>query len=91
MKLRKAISYAYPGSPFAKELGCEKHGAYYVQQSILREDGTWSPPYIEQGHDGFSDPVDPDLIQLFQEADGEPCPMFVRHGNRGQLAALGLA
>jgi hypothetical protein len=76
-KLRKAIAYAYPTSARAAELGAP---GYFVQQSRLREDGTWSPPYVAQGcHDVFADRQDPDLLQLFAEADGEQCP----HGNVG--------
>lgn len=80
MKLRKAIAYAYPSSPHAVELGHGKTGCYYVSQSVLREDGTWSPPYIAQGHDAFTDRNDPDLLQLFAETGGEQCP----YGNVGK-------
>lgn len=80
MELRKAIAYAYPTSNHAKELGCERTGGYYVAQSILREDGTWSPPYIAQGHDWFASRNDPDLWLLFGETDGEQCPF----GNVGE-------
>jgi hypothetical protein len=75
--IRKAIAYAYATSPHAVELGHAKTGCYYVSQSILREDGTWSPPYIAQGHDAFADRNDPDLILLFTETDGEPCPHWL--------------
>jgi hypothetical protein len=68
-KLRKAIAYAYPTSERAAELGAP---GYYVEQSMLREDGTWSPPYIAQGcHDVFVSREDADLLALFAEADGE--------------------
>lgn len=76
MRLRKAIGYAYPTSIRASELGAP---GYFVEQSMLREDGTWSPPYIAQGcHDVFSNARDPDLLAMFNEADGETCPHFLR-------------
>ncbi len=77
MKLRKAVAYAYPSSPHAVELGHAKTGCWYVSQSVLREDGTWSPPYIAQGHDAFTDRADPDLQALFDQTDGEPCPHWL--------------
>ncbi len=77
MKLRKAIAYAYATSNHARELGCAATGCYYVSQSILREDGTWSPPYIAQGHDAFQDRNDAALLALFNETDGEPCPHWL--------------
>jgi hypothetical protein len=78
MKLRKAIAYAYATSSRAEELGCEKTGCYYVSQSVLREDGTWSPPYIAQSHSAFQNRNDPDLLALFEETIGEPCPYWSR-------------
>ncbi len=77
MKLRKAIAYAYPTSKHAAALYHTITGCYYVSQSILREDGTWSPPYIAQGHDGFLDRNDPALLALFDETDGDICPYFL--------------
>jgi hypothetical protein len=74
VKIRKAIAYAYPTSNHAEELGHGKTGCYYVSQSVLREDGTWSPPYIAQGHDAFLTLTDPDLQALFEQTEGEPCP-----------------
>lgn len=76
MKLRKAIAYAYASSTHAAELGHAKTGCYYVSQSLLREDGSWSPPYIAQGHDAFKSSGDIDLHKLFEETDGEVCPHY---------------
>lgn len=79
MKLRKAIAYAYATSNHAKELGHSQTGCYYVTQSILREDGTWSPPYIAQGCEGYHDRNDVDLNTFFAETDGEQCPYGNAH------------
>lgn len=40
-----AIEWAYPTSPFAKELGHYKNGCYFLACHQRREDGTWEPPY----------------------------------------------
>ena len=78
--IRKSIAYAFPTSERAEELG---QPGYYVEQSILREDGTWSPGYVAVGHDVFDDIDDPDLWALFNEHDGEVCPMFLKcHSQR---------
>jgi len=74
-KIRKSIAYAYPTSTFAREL-CSP--GYFVSQYRLLEDGTWSAPYIAQGHDVFTDRNDPELLALFEETDGEPCPYFIQ-------------
>ena len=71
MKYLKAVAYAIPTSPFADELG---GGGYFIQQQVMREDNTWSPPFIEQGYNRFDDLKDPDLHQLFTEVEGKVSP-----------------
>ena len=80
-KLRKSIAYAFPTSSFADSLGVSDTGGYYVQQYRRLEDGSWSTPFIAQGHDVFQDPKDEDLLALFAESDGEICPHFLRLGD----------
>ena len=72
MKLRKAIHYAYATSSRADDLGFSKTGCYYVAQTMLREDRTWSPPFIAQGGEDYLDRADPDLLAFLAECDGEP-------------------
>lgn len=91
MLIRKSIAYCYPTSPFAKVLGVHKTGGWYVQQYSWREDGTWSRPYVAQGNDVFTSSTDPDLIALYLESDGEPCPSFLTHGDADALAAIDAA
>jgi len=82
--IKKSIAYAYPTSDRAEELG---QPGFYVEQSILREDGTWSPGYVAIGHDVFDDIEDPDLWNLFNEHDGEVCELFLKyHGLRMDAA-----
>jgi hypothetical protein len=74
MKLRKSIGYSYPTSPNAETLG--SHG-YHVNQSILREDGSWSPEYLPVGCEVFATKDNPDLLAIFEETEGDICPMYL--------------
>lgn len=88
MKLRKSISYAYPSSPNAESLGHGKTGCWYVAISTFREGASWSPNTPAHNAEGFGSPYDPDLLALYRDADGEPCPYFLRHGDSMALRAL---
>lgn len=73
IKVVKRIAYCYPTSPRAGELGCYKTGGYFVEQQMLCEDNSWSRPYAAHGcgDEAFASATDPDLLALFNEADGE--------------------
>jgi|SRR6478736_498032 len=88
MKIRKSINYAYPTSPTAVALGCGPTGCHYLATSVFREGASWSPPEPAHNAEGFANPTDPDLLASYMEADGEPCPYFLRHGNAHTLRAL---
>lgn len=88
MKLRKAIAYAYPTSIRAGELGVTDAGGWYVEVRATNEAGEWAGPHVAQGNDVFASAADPDLIQLYRETDGEPCPFFLRNGNKLALEAI---
>lgn len=77
MKYLKSVAYAYPTSPFAEELGGE---GYFIQQQVMREDNTWSPPYIEQGYNRFDELYDKDLWNLFKEIKGTISPYSLLGG-----------
>lgn len=81
MKIRKSISYAYPTSTRAHELGHAKTGCYYVGQSILREDGTWSPDCVWPGTEGDATPDKNAqyLRDLFNEIDAEVSPYSMKY------------
>ena len=72
MKTRKEIAYAYPTSPSAEKLGCGRKGCFYVAQSVLREDGTWSPSVAAHNAEGFDSATHPDLLAIYAETEGEP-------------------
>ncbi len=88
MKTRKSINYAYPSSPHAVTLGHAGTGCHYVAVSVFREGASWSPSEPAHNAEGFTNPTDPDLLALYAETDGEPCPYFLRHGNSATLRAL---
>ncbi len=67
MKFQKAIAYAYPTSPAARELGHSKTGCYYIARTTKREDGSWSTPEIWPGSEGEASTKPSDLFQLFRE------------------------
>lgn len=78
MRYRKSIAYCYPTSEHAKALGS---GGFFIQQQVIREDGTWSPGYISPGTEGevFNDPRSPDLQALLTETEGDICPMSLKY------------
>lgn len=87
----KSIAYAFPTSHMADTLGCPDTGGWYIEQHRILEDGSLSvgAPAVGCGNEAFPSPDDADLIALYHEADGEPCPRFKRYGNARALAAIG--
>lgn len=78
----KSISYAYPTSQNALELGMGDEGCFYVEQAFWNIDGSGQCS-IEIAHncEGFSDKFDPDLIALYREYEGDICPDFKLYGD----------
>ncbi len=88
MKTRKSISFAYATSATAKLLDHEATGCYYIASAVLREDGNWSHATPVHNAEGFTSAADPDLIWLYKETDGEPCPYFWANCNEKAKDAL---
>lgn len=88
MKIRKSISYAYPSSPHAVTLGMSETGCYYVAISVFREGASWSPNCPAHNAEGFTDATHPDLLAMYNETEGEPCPYFLKRGPLNTLRAL---
>lgn len=88
MKVFKSIAFAFPTSQAAAHLGFTKTGCYFVQSRTDDPESGQSSTVVPHDAEGFAAPDDPDLIALFREYDGEPCPMFLRYGPPGALAAL---
>jgi hypothetical protein len=73
---RKSIAYAYPTSTHAEALG-QKHGAFYLAQETMREDGTWSPAEPWPGSEGEACQTSTGavaLIKLYHEIDAWTSP-----------------
>lgn len=86
-KLYKSIAYAYATSPAAERLGFRDTGCFYVQQRTMNEAGEWYT-FDPVGVEGFLKATNADLIAFYKETAGEPCPMFLRHGNQDALNLL---
>lgn len=85
MKLYKSIEWAYPTSPRASELGHAETGCWFVNHRLEGSGQDNKAPFPNA--EGF--PVlHPDLIALYHEADGEPCPYFLHHGHPDVLKLI---
>ena len=86
-----SIAFAFPTSDNAETLGFEKVGCWYVSQTRHDIEGSGqSCTYLPHDAVGFDRPDHPDLIELFDEYEGELCPHFLAYGNAKALEALGL-
>lgn len=91
MKTYKDISYSYPGSPNAEQLGFGKTGCWHISQTYVDIEGSGQcRTFLPHDAEGFAEPTDPDLISLFGEYEGEPDPSFLKYGNEAALRAIGL-
>lgn len=91
MKITKAIAYAFPSSHTAKSLGFARTGCYFVQQTYSNIEGSdQCATFAPHDAEGFAEPNHPDLIALFHEYEGIPCPHFLMYGNDKALTALHL-
>lgn len=87
----KSIAYAFPTSTMAKELGFDKTGCFYVQQTAHNIEGSGqAKTFAAHNAEGFAKPNDPDLVAFYHETEGKICPHFLRHGNTEALRAIGI-
>lgn len=77
---RKSIAYAYPSSPLADKAGRPDKGGYFVKQETWLG-GSWfdttHPGDLAEGM--FDSPDDPELHALFEETEGEVCPLSLKY------------
>ena len=73
--VRKWIAYCYPSSENARSL---KGAGYYVEQSRLRDDGSYSAPYISQKQI-FEQVTDPNLLALLETTKGDYYSPFCKY------------
>jgi hypothetical protein len=83
----KSISYAYPTSSMANELGFNDTGCFYVQCTAINE-AAQAYSYTPIGSEGFLQADDKDLISYFHEVDGKVSSMFMRYGNQKAINAI---
>ena len=73
MKIRKEITYSYPTSPNAKELGFYKTGCFNISVTYLDIEGSGQcRTFVPHNAEGFTQKDDPALLALFAETEGEP-------------------
>lgn len=78
----KHIAYAYPTSTHAQTLGMGDTGCWFIEETWHNIEGSGqvrSGIHPQASSEGFSDPLDPDLQQLFAEVDGEVCPVSLKY------------
>tara|TARA_R110000868_G_scaffold252229_1_gene508889 strand:- start:950 stop:1228 length:279 start_codon:yes stop_codon:yes gene_type:complete len=89
MRTYKSIAYAYPTSIAAKGFGFGSTGCYYVQQRNSDIEGSGqSITFAAHNGEGYAKANDADLVSFYHETEGEPCPMFLRHGSQDALNAI---
>ena len=69
--ITKSIAYAYPSSQVADDYGFCQSGCYFVEliRWNIEGSGQVSTPWVDNSG-GFIDPLDPDLLAAFNEAEG---------------------
>jgi len=89
MKTLKAISYAYPTSDYAKQLGFYDIGCWHICLEYYDIEGSGQcGSFLPHDAIGFLAPDDPDLIALFHEYDAVIDPIFLKYGNPKALKAI---
>ncbi len=87
MKIYKAITFAYPTSPTAVDLGMSETGCWYVQQTLISNEQCHTGAI--HNAEGFTSPDHPDLIAFYHETKGEMDNSFRMYGNAAALRAVG--
>jgi hypothetical protein len=90
MKITKEISFAFPTSKLAENLGFKETGCFHISLTYHNiENSDQSISFVPHNAEGFLNPDDPDLIAIFKETEGETCRHFIKYGNGKALKALG--
>jgi len=76
---KKAIAFAFPGSPLAIEEGFKDTGCYYIETTLCNIDGSGECCHLADYQVGFFESVNKDLIESFWEAYGEPCAQSLKY------------
>lgn len=78
-KLTKRIGYAFPSSPSAEKLGFKNEGCFVIEYTLNNIEGsgqaqTWTDEQV-----GGFEKRDQDLLDSFEEADGEICKQSLKY------------
>ena len=79
MKKTKAIAYAFPSSPLAKEAGMQETGCYYIELGLINVEGSGQSNFSPCNQAGFFEKIDQDLLDSFEEAEGQPCQLSLKY------------
>jgi len=75
----KSIAYAFPTSQLATENEHAKTGCYYIQTGLINVEGSGQANYSPDYQVGFFETVDQDLLDSFDEAEGETCKHSLKY------------
>ena len=75
----KSIAYAFPTSQLATENDRAKTGCYYIETGLINVEGSGQANYSPDYQVGFFEAVDQDLLDSFDEAEGEPCKHSLKY------------
>ncbi len=75
----KSIAYAFPSSQIASENGHDEKGCYYIETGLLNVEGSGQANFSPDYQVGFFEKIDQDLLDSFNEADGEPCKHSLKY------------
>jgi len=71
-KVLKDICFAFPSSTNAKILGFEDVGCWHLSIIYIGIEGSdQCETFMPHNAEGFTDRNDPDLMAMFEEADGQ--------------------
>ena len=75
----KSIAYAFPSSQLAAENDHAETGCYYIETGLLNVEGSGQANFSPDYQVGFFEKIDQDLLDSFEEADGEPCKQSLKY------------
>lgn len=78
-KLTKHIAYAFPTSPASKKFGFEEEGCYFIAYTLQNIEGSGQGKSFADEQAGGFEKKDQDLLDSFEEADGEICKQSLKY------------
>ena len=78
-KLIKHIAYAFPSSPASKKFGFEEEGCYFIAYTLQNIEGSGQGKSFSDEQVGGFEKRDQDLLDSFEEANGEICKQSLKY------------